>query len=378
MDVFKKLTVRRRRNSRSGSIVSDDDDADFCYHESKAVIVEKSNDLSGGNTVSLYGRRNTERPADSCPSKMAVVTSSKFDSDEIFLSVAQAIINQYQNENMSEREAICYTINNPDDLMSFIEALDLRYIVFASQNTDGMESTGDDDTLSEIVVKARSIFDTTLKAMWREYETLSSPRGTTGHEGGFKQHREEMINLDDEYNKHHPKTPKNLRMSPMRTSSFNYRNHGFISQSESIDSACSEGSNGSMFRPFKRPRRWFFPQNKSESLAAPLFSSTSAKIVPETHNSSTMKPVLPKFHFNFGKNNNLDNIAAKKNSMLFGDLSRGPTAVQSLQLDGTSSYGSLGHGNGSVSTYVPPTSPIRSVSLEMGIIGNSNATTAMG
>lgn len=185
--------------------------------------------------------------------------------------------------------------------MSFIEALDLRYIVFASQNTDGMESTGDDDTLSEIVVKARSIFDTTLKAMWREYETLSSPRGTTGHEGGFKQHREEMINLDDEYNKHHPKTPKNLRMSPMRTSSFNYRNHGFISQSESIDSACSEGSNGSMFRPFKRPRRWFFPQNKSESLAAPLFSSTSAKIVPETHNSSTMKPVLPKFHFNFGK-----------------------------------------------------------------------------
>lgn len=377
MDVFKKLTVVRRRNSRSGSIVSDDDDADFCYHESGAVMIEKSKDLgAGSSTPSLYGRRNTERPADSsCPPKMAVVTSSKFDSDETFSSVAQAIINQYQNENMSEREAIRCAINNPDDLVAFIEALDLRYIVFASQNTDGMESSGD-DTLSEIVIKTRTIFDTSLKAMWREHEALSSHTGMIGQEGDFREHLEEMITLDDEYNKHHPKTPKNLRMSPMRTSSFNYRNHGFISQSESIDSACTEGSNGSMFRPFKRPRRWFFPQNKSESLAAPLFLSASAKIVAEK-NSGTMKPILPKFHFKFGKNNHLDNIAAKKNSMMFGDINRGPTAVQSLQLDGTSaSYGSLGNGSGPESTYVPPTSPIRNVSLEMGMSGNTAA--AMG
>ncbi len=372
MDVFNKLTVVRRRNSRSGSIVSDDD-ADFCYHDSEAVLIENSNDSSDGSPSSLYGRRcSAECPADSCPPKMAVVTSSKFDSDEIFSVVARAMINRYQNENMSEREAILCTIGNPDDLRALIEAQDLRYIAFASQNTDGTEDSGD-DTLSEIVIKIRSIFYTTLKALWRENEALAASSGITGQEESFRQHREEIITPDDEYRKLHPKTPKNLRMSPMRTSSFNYKNHGFISQSESIDSACSEGSNGSMFRPFKRPRRWFFPQNKAETLATPLFSSTAYKIAPETHKSGSIKPVLPKFHFKFGKINNIHNNTSKKNSLLFGDLSMGPKAVQSLELDGTSS--SIRNGSGWVSTYVPPTSPIRKVSLEMR--ANDNTATAM-
>ena len=363
MDLFKKLAVVRR-NNRSGSIVSDDevDNAVFCHQDSEDVIAEVSNDSIDDSSSSLYGRRrSTGSPVDTCPPEMAVVTSSKFDSEEVFSVVARAMLNRYQHDGMSEREVILGTLDNIDDMRAFIEALDLKYIVLTSQNTNGTEDSGD-ETLSEIVFKTRSIFDATLKTIWREKDSSSSTLRMVGGEEDFRQHRGEMIACHDEYKKRHPKTPKNLRMSPMRTSSYNYRNHGIISQSESMDSACSEGSNNSMFRPFKRPRRWFFPQNKTERLVTPPFSSPASKIALEANKVFPAKVVLPKFHFNFGNNSH----TSKKNSMIFGDLGRGPKSVTSSHIDGTfTSYESKGDENGLASIYMPPTSPIRKVSTEL-------------
>lgn len=379
MDLFKKLDVVRRRNERSGSVVSDDgldDDNGFCYHqhdqdnyagivEDVIEVVGAPNDSSNGSSSSLYGRRrNTGYSANTCPPMMAVVTSTKFDRDETFSAVARAMIHRYHDQNMSEREAILGALGNGNDLPAFIEALDQKFIVLSTQNTDdATEHACDDDALSEIVLKTRSIFYATLKAMWREKE-LS---GTIGQEESLRQHRDEIVsNHEEEYRKHHPKTPKNLHMSPMRTSAFNYKNHGFISQSESLDSACSEGSNSSMFRPFKRPRRWFFPQNnKKERLVTPPRLSCANKISPVTNNDAfPVKAALPKFHFDFGKTR----TSKKNNSILFGDLSRGPMPVQFLQLEGPT-----GDGNGSEATYMPPTSPIRNVSIEMKLNGNNSA-----
>jgi len=387
MDVFKKLVVVRRRNHPSGSVVSDDGvddgDANFCYHrqddDSDAEMVEEhrggidgtSNGISGngGSSSSLYGRRrHSGSPANTRPPMMAVVTSNKFDSEDTFSVVARAMIRRYKHQNMSEREATLGILGNDDDLRAFIEALDQKFIVLTTQNTDGMDDgvddVGDDNTPSEIIFETRSIFDATLKAMWREKELSSSST--------IRQHRNETVADHDEYRKRHPKTPKNLRMSPMRTSSYNYKNHGIISQSESLDSACSEGSNNSTFRPLKRPRRWFFPQNKNERLVTPLSSSSAIKTNPfENKKPFPIKAALLKFHFDFGSSSN---SKKKKNSLVFGDLGRGgPKPVQSLQLDGTSSsYASMGDGNGSVFTsYIPPTSPIRKVSIEMKPNGDS-------
>jgi hypothetical protein len=377
MDVFKNLTVVR---SRSGSVVSDDglDEGEFCYHQhqndisdAKMVIddvdgvVGASNESVNGNSSSLYGRRcHSGSASGSRPPVMAVVTSNKFDSDESFLGTSCEMIYRYQHQKMNERDAILGTLGNDDDIRAFIEALDLKFIILTTRTTDGMEGVGGDEALSEIVFKTRSIFNTTLKGMWREKQSSSSTLGMTDPEESYmeQQHRVENVADHDEYREQHPKTPKNLRMSPMRTSNFNYKNHGFISQSESLDSACSEGSNSSLFRPFKRPRRWFFPQKtKSKRVITP----------PQTNKKSfPIKAALPKFHFDFGGSTSTDRGTSKK-SLMFRDLGCGPKPVHSLQLDGAS----MGNGSGSASTYMPPTSPIRKVSREMKT--NDNNSTAM-
>ena len=296
---------------------------------------------------------------------MAVVTSNKFDDDEIFTAVAQAMINRYQNENMSEQEAILATVKGADELRAFIEALDQKYIICTSENTNETEISGD-ETFSEIVFNTRSMFNATLKALLSQNDLATEERGD-----GFKKYPDEMIAHDqDEYRKRHPKTPKNLRMSPMRTSSFNYSNHGFISQSESMDSACSEGSNSSMFRPFKRPRRWFFPQHKSERLVSQPFSLTASQVSPEKNKKRLTEMPLPKFHFDFG---NKRNNSSKTSTFVFGDVARGQNSVQ---FDGTSvSNAVMGKKKGCTSIYAPPTSPICKVSS--GIETNCCAAVAM-
>jgi len=399
MHVFQKLDVVRGRNERSGSIVSDDalDDNgdDFCYHRHNSdcdtemvddlvggtVVIDGNDTVSmkknfgnniGSSSLSLYGRRRKSN-------SMAVVTSTRFDSDDSFSEAARAMIHRYEHQNMSEVDAINGTLRKADDLRTFIEALDLRFTVLGTKMEDD-KNMDSDDALSELLLKTRSIFDATLKAMWREIDLSStSPTTTLGSYTWQQHHRREIASDLDEYIcSRHPKTPKNLRMSPMLMSNFNYNNHGIICQSESIDSTCSEGSNCSIFRSFKRRRRWFFPQNnKNERGVVTPSPSVASSSSGSVHKPFPINSSLPKFYFNFGgSSNNCTNSNknfSRNTSLVFGDTG-GTKRVHSLRLDDglESSQTSMGDRNG-IATYMPPTSPIRKVSIEMR--SNDCATT---
>ena len=392
MDGFQKLAVVRGRKDRSGSVVSDDaldgNGNNFCYQQrGNDCDTEMVDALVGGTIVvdrnvavseeekifsrSLYGRRRNSN-------SMAVVTSTRFDDDECFSEVARAMIHRHQHENMGEMEAIRGTLEKADDLRSFIEALNHRCNVLDTRMDDD-GNIDSDDTLSDLVFKTQSIFDSSLKALWREVDSLSTSPTTAfepfGREDSYNRqqlHRGEMASdLDDFISSRHPKTPKNLRMSPMLMSNFNYNNHGVISQSESIDSMSSEGSNGSsIFRSLKRRRRWFFPQNKkTDRVITPVVSSSSSSSSSGILKPIPIKPSLPNFHFDFGSSSNNSTTSRKQfsgnASLVFGDAG-GNKRVHSLKLDDglASSQTSMGDRNGNA-TYMPPTSPIRKVSVEM-------------
>ena len=360
MDALKNLVAVGRR-SRTTSVVSDDDDENyFCYHRHDPKIDgdEEKEGVAGiasvatndkefgrrGSCLSLYGRRC------SASDLMAVVTSNKFDSDEAFLMVSRNMINRYENENMNEREAIHATLGKAEDKRAFIEALDLRYATLLNASSDYADfNHTTDDAILEAIHQTRSIFDVTLKSMWREESVASSSsEGMTEQEATFND-VEAMIEQqrrddDDEHRRQHqPKTPKNLRMSPMQTS-FKKYSRG-ISRSESCDSGSSEGNNScNIFQPLKRRRRWFFADNgKTHSTERPVTPPS-----PQT-NPFPINAVLPKFHFDFGGSS-----SSKNKQLMFEGFNYGARPVQSLRLDGSSS--SL--------SYMPPTSPIRKLSAD--------------
>lgn len=364
MDAIKNLVVVGRR-SRTTSVVSDDDDENyFCYHRHDPKIDgdEEKEGVAGiasvatndktfgckGSCLSLYGRRC------SASDLMAVVTSNKFDSDEAFLMVSRNMMKRYESENMSEREAIHATLGKSEDKRAFIEALDLRYATLLNASSDYADfNHTTDDAILEAVHQTRSIFDVTLKSMWREESVASSsPQGMTEQESTFidvdamieQQRRDD----DDEHRRQHqPKAPKNLRMSPMQSSFKKYSSYGGISRSESCDSGSSEGNNScNIFQPLKRRRRWFFAENgKTQSTERPVTPPS-----PQT-NHFPIKALLPKFHFDFGGSSN---SSSKNKQLMFGGINHGARPVQSLRLDGSSS--SL--------SYMPPTSPIRKLSAD--------------
>mmetsp|Transcript_34536 Transcript_34536/g.81424 ORF Transcript_34536/g.81424 Transcript_34536/m.81424 type:complete len:357 (-) Transcript_34536:187-1257(-) len=352
MDAIKKLVVVARRNRTTSSVVSDDDDNDFRYrrHDSEVFADGMGENVVGGgrsSRLSLYGRRCSARDL------MSVETSNKFDSDDAFSMAARKMLHRYENENMNEREAIHSTLTKVEDKQAFIEALDLKYSTLLTAN-DGFVDDEDasDEAMSEVIHQVRSLFDVTLKAMWKEGEESSSS-GMTERDATFKnieamaeEHRRDDEYL--EYRRHHrPKTPKNLRMSPMQTS-FKCTSYGNISLSESCDSTCSVGSSSSnIFQPFKRRRRWFFAENKKRQ-------NPERPVTPQSLQSSRfpIKEVLPKLHFDFGVSS-----SSNDNQGMFCGFNTGPRPVRSLRLDGSSA----------ASSYMPPTSPIRKVSEEMDV-----------
>eukprot|EP00536_Pseudo-nitzschia_multiseries_P004665 jgi/Psemu1/237830/estExt_Genewise1.C_790032 len=369
MDAIKKLVVVGRRN-RTSSVVSDDDDNDFCYRRHDSGVFSEgmggtgvgdasaagNYGKSGGRSsrLSLYGRRCSARDL------MSVETSNKFDSDVSFSMIARKMLYCYENENMNEREVIRATLTKAEDKRAFIEALDLKYSTLLTANTDSSSGEYDaDEAMSEVIHQIRSIFDATLKAMWREQEESSSSSSSTTkteREATFKDveamAEQDRSNEDhQEYRRHHrPKTPKNLRMSPMQTS-FKYKSYGHIARTESCESTSSVGSSSSnIFQPFKRRRRWFFAENKKRK-------NTERSVTPPSpslqYNRFPIKDVIPKLHFDFGGSNS----SLKNNQVMFGGFNIDPRPVQSLRLDGSSA--SL--------SYMPPTSPIRKVSEEMNV-----------
>ncbi|VEU36600.1 unnamed protein product [Pseudo-nitzschia multistriata] len=363
MNALKNLVVVGRRN-RASSVVSDDDDdddRDFCCHRRDAktegggagervagtapttgTTGRRDDNARRRASLSLYGRRCSDSDL------MAVVTSNKFESDQAFATVARTMLHRYEVEGASEREAIDAVLCTAEDKRAFIEALDSKHATLVRADTDsfdGERNAMDDDAVSEIVHQTRSVFDAALKTMWRE--ELASSAATPGRaerdaEAMIEQQRSDN---DREYRRQHqPKTPKNLRMSPMQTSFRYKKNHyGDISRSDSCDSTSTTGSN--IFQPLKRRRRWFFAENgKPQGSERPVTPpSPQTKPFP-------IKAVLPKFHFDFG--GSIGGSSKKKTQLVW------TRPVRSLELDGTSSSSS------SALCYMPPTSPIHKVSVE--------------
>jgi hypothetical protein len=136
----------------------------------------------------------------------ALVTVTVFDNDEIFSAVANTLIFNYENEGLSERDAINATIFTATEREAFLESLDLRHAtIYLHQD----EELAEGSPVSDLVIKVQSIFGKSLRSMWRD-NMLNT----------------ESINHVEDNNEGTPpsrytrplKTPKNLH-SPIITSS---------------------------------------------------------------------------------------------------------------------------------------------------------------
>mmetsp|Transcript_5997 Transcript_5997/g.6704 ORF Transcript_5997/g.6704 Transcript_5997/m.6704 type:complete len:341 (-) Transcript_5997:77-1099(-) len=335
MNVFKKLVVVNRRH-RSSSVVSDDHTIEdsFCYYQhddnnDTGNIVNDDSSSSLSFSLPLYGRRSSPPPP-------VVVTSTKFDSDEVFAISARAMVYRYEHENMTEQEAIDATLCKTDDKRAFIEAMDLKFTALVNDNYTSSE---DDDTVSEIIIQTRSIFDSTLKSMWREIISGMKCDESLNINDAMVEQRDDAVSSLEQYVAH-PKTPKNLRISPIQTV-YNCKKQG-------IDMPYSGSSNmgTNILQPLKRQRRWFFAETGKNSPATPpSFNGNNKKGGGKISvNPFVVKKSLPKFHFDFGGSN-----SCKSKFFLMGGRESQP--VQSLQLDGHSLIGGK-------RSYMPPTSPI--------------------
>lgn len=144
----------------------------------------------------------------SCHRPPSVVTSTLFDDDDVFQTVARAMLYRYEAEGLSEREVIEATLVTLEDKRGFLETLDFRT---ANMYAEGEEPEMESSAIMELVETVRATFGETLKLLWREsitgYDRQSSSRSWTDRE---------MVNEDDNHHYRHPlKTPKNLH-SPIR------------------------------------------------------------------------------------------------------------------------------------------------------------------
>lgn len=168
----------------------------------------------------------------------SVVTSTAFDDDDVFQAVARAMIFRYENEGLSEREAINATLVTSEDKRGFLESLDMR-----STNmylSAGIEELGD-SAINEIVELTRVTFGETLKLLWRESIT-----GYDSQSSGMLFEEDTVDGASNEY-RHRLKTPKNDLHSPIRVF---------------LGSSCMDkAADNSAIKPKSsgRQRRRFFP-----------------------------------------------------------------------------------------------------------------------
>jgi hypothetical protein len=295
----------------------DEDDDIFCYHRQ-----DEAEALQSRNHVESSTRY---RPA-------ALVTSTRFDSNEALSAMAQSMLFQYEHDKMSEREIVDATLATSEDVRAFLEALDRDC------------ADGDDSEISETLLQVRSVFLPTLQKVWKESSLMPS--------NIFAREPAEFVDLtDDTYHKP-PKTPKNLRMSPITCPSY---------ATSTFDAKFAE-----LHTPSKRQRTWFFSdeQRFRNGLGANISNPFASGNIQNPFGSGK---VLPEFRFEFGgKGSVIKAFEAPKKAVSnlrnldFGNPFSSATTspVHGMQLDG---FRSPLAG----SSYMPPTSPIRKVSMEL-------------
>lgn len=292
-----------------------------------------------------YVRHDDEDCIDDVPRQIrtpTIVTTTQFDNDKVFLSVASAMLALYEYEKMNERDTIRATLTKAEDVRAFLEVLDRKY--FESCSNDDLEGESSTLEIGEIVHQVRSIFLTTLRSMWRE----SQWRGYGASKALLMVPQDEhtlVEDCDDEYYRKPPRTPKNLRLSPVACA-YRSENDTIMYESDSC-----------LPTPSKRPRRRFFADSGIDRKGC------------QDGSSSTMDPFasgrkFPELRFEIGGARKITNIFApsKKTgfSFGFGSAFSSTKPVQSLELDG---FGPVDGGG----TYLPPTSPIRTVSNDLNI-----------
>ena len=204
---------------------------------------------------SLVGRRTTVANNDTSSKGMwnsslehrppAVVTSTVFDDDNYFHSVAKSLLFRFESEGLTERGAILATLVTTEDKRSFLESLDLRSCNMYSNMGEGeVDFTG----INETVERVRSTMGESLRLIWREavtgydqqsYGILTEGDVTVDHQ------------IDDRPYHQPLKTPKNL-YSPIE------------SINAELNNTCSL-----MPKSSGRQRRQFFPDSSEQPRLRP-------------------------------------------------------------------------------------------------------------
>ncbi|KAG7366141.1 hypothetical protein IV203_028811 [Nitzschia inconspicua] len=288
-------------------------------------------DTSGGEPSCLHNQRRTP----------TVVTSTQFDDDEVFVAVARAMLYHFEHEKMSERETIFTILPQKEDVRAFLEALEMKYasVLHSDEYKEDLATL----EMSEIVHQTWSIFLPTLRTVWKESESF-----------GYMPSKVFVVPLDEpmaemdsdeECYRKPPMTPKNFCLSP-------------ITCPNRLDSdAIMEVHEAYLPTTSKRPRRSFFAETQSDSIG---------KVSGEASGMNPFAPgkKFPEFRFEIGRKQTVTNIfasAKRSNSIVdfgFGTAFASSKPVQSLHLDGFDSMGGF---------YMPPTSPIRTVSNDLNI-----------
>jgi hypothetical protein len=231
----------------------------------------------------------------------ALVTSTRFDDDKTFLSVAQDMIFRFDNENMTEREAVQSTLTTVEERREFLEALDVKY-----SNFDGSS----DEVLQNVVLVTRRTFASTLQSMWKEAAAVAAVTtpttvlsdSTTG--SFFVEPGMADDDVHEYYSTHQPpKTPKNLTMSPIRCA------HKASSKLSSA-TKCHHQQ-----QPSKKRRRWFFADSKT------AIAPTSGTKRDRVRSSKT------RYHFDFKSSSS---SSAEKNGP--NAMMKQPGSVQSSSM----------------------------------------------
>lgn len=161
----------------------------------------------------------------------ALVTSTAFDNDEAFISVAKAMLLRYEQEGMSERDSINAILTSAEEKRAFLESLDLRYSTMYINEDENFEES----LVNDVVQRTRYIFSFHLKALWRECSISDCGEADMTDE-------EFVLGIDGHEYRQPLKTPKNLH-SPI-----------ISSRSESETPCLSSKSSG-------KQRRRFFPDS---------------------------------------------------------------------------------------------------------------------
>jgi hypothetical protein len=324
MKTFKKLVIMGKLKGIRVLDNSNNDEETFCYMNH----IERE-------PYNLRGVCSPQRR------KPTVVTSTRFDNDDAFADVARAMLFRYEHEQMTERETINAILSKPEEVQAFLEALDLKYAAACTNESDIGEDLVGWET-NEIVLQIRSIFLPTLQSTWQESVAFEKNSVTTSMIAIASSDEPATVQeVDDQYYRKQPRTPKNLCLSPVACA---YTTN---------DSILIKDGGNCIQTPSKRRRRWFFSETRSDRPVQRSFTSTL--------NPFASGKKVPELRFEFcGKQSLTSSFDTKINDPIvdyaLGSALKGALPVESLQCY---HFGSKG------GTYTVSTSPIRKVSIEL-------------